>query len=101
MQTIVSDNEYYSVGFSLGKLDGLLNDGLLNGGLLNDGLLNDGGRNGLITYNYHMSGFKNDGWVVGTGIGFYDEKSYTQLFTHERISPSKKALFTIDIGYKF
>ena len=71
VQTIVSDNEYYSVGFSLGKLDGLLNDGLLN----------DGGRNGLITYNYHMSGFKNDGWVVGTGIGFYDEKSYTQLFT--------------------
>lgn len=86
MQTIVSDNEYHSLGFSLGKLDGLLNDG---------------GRYGLLTYNYHMSGFKNDGWVFGTGVGFYDEKSYTQLFTNERISPSKKALFTIDIGYKF
>jgi hypothetical protein len=86
MQTIVSDNEYHSVGFSLGEVDGILNDGA---------------RYGLITYNYHMDGFKNNGWVVGTGVGFFDEKSYIPLFSNERKSPSKKALFTIDIGYKF
>ena len=44
---------------------------------------------------------KNDGWVVGTGLGFYDEKSYIPLFSNERISPSKKLMFTFDIGYKF
>ncbi len=57
MQTIVSDNEYHSVGFSLGEVDGILNDGA---------------RYGLITYNYHMDGFQYNGWVVGTGVLFFD-----------------------------
>jgi len=86
MQTIVSDNEYHSAGFSLGEIQGILDAD---------------GRYGFITYNYHFDGFKNSGWVLGTGVGVYDEESYTPLFGHERINPSKKVLLTLDVGYKF
>lgn len=86
MQTIVSDNEYHSVGFSIGEIQGIF----------------DGdSQYGFITYNYHLDGFKNDGWVLGTGLGLYDEESYIPLFGNERIYPSKKAMLTLDIGYKF
>ena len=86
MQTIVSDNEYHSAGFSLGEIQGIF----------------DGdNRYGFLTYNYHLDGFKNSGWVLGAGVGAYDEESYTPLFSNERINPSKKAMFTLDIGYKF
>jgi len=86
MQTIVSTNEYHSAGFSLGEIQGIL----------------DGdSQYGFITYNYHMDGFKNNGWVLGAGVGLYDEESYTPLFGHERINPSKKAMLTLDVGYKF
>lgn len=86
MQTMISDNEYHSVGFSVGEIQGVLD--------------NDG-RYGFITYNYHMSGFKSNGWVLGTGVGFYDEDSYTLILGVESTNPSKKAMFTLDIGYKF
>ena len=86
MQTIVSDNEYHSVGFSLGEIRGIFDNG---------------SRYGHINYNYHMNGFKNDGWVFGTGVGFYQQNSYTPLFGNERLSPSRKAMFIVDIGYKF
>jgi hypothetical protein len=46
MQTIITDDEYHSIGFSLGEIVGIL----------------DGDRRyGLITYNYHVDGLK----VVG------------------------------------
>jgi hypothetical protein len=86
MQTIVSDDEYHSVGFSLGEIQGIF----------------DGdSRYGFITYNYHLEGFKDSGWVLGAGVGVYDEGSYTPLFSNERINPSRKAMFTLDVGYKF
>ena len=86
MQTIVSDNEYHSAGFSLGEVQGIF----------------DGdSRYGFITYNYHVDGFKNKGWVLGAGVGVFDEEPYTPLFSDERIDPSKKATVTLDIGYKF
>lgn len=86
MQTIVSDNEYHSAGFSLGEIQGIFDNG---------------SRYANLNYNYHMKGFKNDGWVLGVGVGFYEKKSYIPLFSNERLSPSKKPIFTFDIGYKF
>ncbi|MCG6202810.1 hypothetical protein [Psychromonas antarctica] len=86
MQTIITDDEYYSIGFSLGEIVGIL----------------DGDRRyGLITYNYHVDVFKSSGWVLGAGVGVYDQESYTVFSSNERVNPSKKAMFTLDIGYKF
>lgn len=86
MQTVVSDNEYHSAGFSLGQIQGIFDSD---------------SRYGLITYNYHVDGFKNSGWVLGAGVGVYDEESYTSLFGSDRINPSTTAMFSIDVGYKF
>lgn len=86
MQKVVSDNDHHSVGFTLGEFQGIL----------------DGdSRYGLITYNYHLNGFQSKGWVFGTGIGLYDQEAYVPLFGYERINPSKKAMYTLDVGYKF
>lgn len=86
MQTIVADNEYHSVGFSLGEIQDIF-----------------GGDHqyGFLTYNYHMDGFKNKGWVFGTGVGFYHEESSTSLFSHEHINGATTAMYTLDVGYKF
>jgi hypothetical protein len=86
MQTILSENEYHSAGFSFGEIQSIF-----------DG----NSRYCFITYNYHVDGFKSSGWVLGAGVGIYDEESYTPLFGNERINPSKKAMLTLDIGYKF
>ena len=86
MQTIISDNEFHSAGFSIGEIQGLF----------------DGdSRYGFITYNYHLNGFRNGGWVFGAGLGVYDEESYRPMADLKRINPSKKAMFTLDVGYKF
>jgi hypothetical protein len=86
MQTILSDDEHHSAGFSLGEIQGIF----------------DGdSRYGFITYNYHLDGFKSNGWVFGAGVGIYDDESYTPLFGNERVNPSKKAMITLDVGYKF
>jgi hypothetical protein len=34
-------------------------------------------------------------------IGVYDDGEHTLFFGHERINPSMKVMFTLDIGYKF
>ncbi len=86
MQTLISDNDHHSAGFSVGELQGIF----------------DGdSRYGFITYNYHVDGFKKKGWLFGGGVGIYDEESYTPLFGDSRITPSKKAMITLDVGYKF
>jgi hypothetical protein len=86
MQTIVSDSEYHSAGFSVGKTLGILSSD---------------GQYGFITYNYHMDGFKSNGWVFGAGVGLYREESYTALFNNERRNSSTDVMYTLDIGYKF
>jgi len=86
MQTIISDNESHSAGFSLGEIQGIWYGD---------------SQYGFITYNYHMDGFRKSGWVFGAGVGFYEEESYTPLFGNERKNASKKTMFTLDIGYKF
>jgi hypothetical protein len=86
MQTTVSENGYHSAGLSIGEITGMF----------------DGdSQYGFITYNYHFNGFNNDGWVIGTGVGVFDEDSYTPLFGNEAVNPSRKAMFTVDLGYKF
>lgn len=87
MQTTISDNQNHSVGFSYGRVDTIFSS--------------KESRYGFITYNYHFSSFQDTGWLVGTGIGFYDEASHKILFTNERKDPSAKAMYTLDIGYKF
>ncbi len=86
MQTLISDNHHHSLGLSVGEIQGLL----------------DGdSRYAFITYNYHFTGFSHNGWVFGAGLGGYDEQAYVPLFGNESINPSTKAMFTVDIGYKF
>lgn len=86
MQTIISNNEYHSAGFSIGKLARIF------GG---------DSQYGFITYNYHVDSFKNNGWVFGAGLGVYDESSYKPLFSQKRVNPSIKVMYTLDVGYKF
>ena len=86
MQTLVSENDHHSAGFSVGKL------GAIFGG---------DHQYGFLTYNYHPDGFSHSGWVLGTGVGVMKEESHTVLFTKELVNPSAKAAITLDIGYKF
>ena len=86
MQKIVSDDESHSAGFTVGRLLGTFDEGT---------------KYGLITYNYHLDGFKNSGWVFGTGVGVYKDEPYTLLFSNKQVNPSTKVMFTLDIGYKF
>ncbi len=86
MQKIVSDDESHSAGFTVGRMLGIWDGGT---------------KYGLITYNYHLDGFKNSGWVFGTGVGVSKEEPYTPLFSNKHVNPSTKVMFTLDIGYKF
>ncbi|MGJ8679169.1 hypothetical protein [Paraglaciecola sp.] len=86
MQTTVSDNQQHTMGLSVGNIKSIFDHDSYYG---------------FLTYNYHPSGFNNHGWVFGTGIGVYDEKEFTRLFSHERENPKPKAMITLDIGYKF
>ncbi len=54
------------------------------------------------TYNYHFKGFSNNGFVIGTGIGF-TKGDGINLACCDFDSPSaeKKAMVTLNIGYKF
>lgn len=45
MQSVVSEDEKHSVGFSVGVMKGLFSSDT---------------RYGILTYNYHLNGFKND-----------------------------------------
>lgn len=86
MQTTISEDQHHSAGFSVGQLNGILDSD---------------SKYGFLTYNYHVRGFNNSGWVFGTGLGAYREDAYTTMFSGERVKPSAKAMFTLDIGYKF
>jgi len=84
LQKVVSDNDHHSVGFSLGELSAIYGD-------------NDN-QYGFLTYNYHLHGFKSSGLVFGTGIGVYQERTYS---SHGHDIDEFKAMLTLDIGYKF
>lgn len=84
MQTIIADNEYHSAGFSVGEIPGFFSGD---------------SQYGLITYNYHLSGFRNNGLVLGAGIGMVNED--TRISSSKEVEPSSKVLFSLDVGYKF
>lgn len=86
MQTMIGASELHSVGFSVGEIEVIFNSTA---------------RYGVVTYNYHPSGFNNKGWVFGGGVGIFDEKKHRLLFTNQYENPSAKAILTLDVGYKF
>ncbi|WP_019028947.1 hypothetical protein [Colwellia piezophila] len=55
------------------------------------------------TYNYHFKGFSNNGFVIGTGIGFTkgDGVPLGGGCYVDCPSTEKKAMITLNIGYKF
>ncbi len=87
MQTAFSSSNRHSIGFSLGKIS-----------FWGD----DVDTYGFLTYNHHFDGFENDGWVLGAGVGFYNEAAYSLSFEDgKRKNPKAIAMYTVDIGYKF
>ena len=87
MQSTFSSNENHSVGFSVGKLAGVLSADT---------------EYGFLTYNYHFSGFQNNGWVLGTGIGYYNKNEYEVFFGKGKTRERENGVaLTLDIGYKF
>lgn len=87
MQSAFSNNDKHSVGFSVGKLSGFYSADT---------------EFGFITYNYHFTGFKNNGWVLGTGIGYYSQDENKKFFGGGQINERESGVaLTFDIGYKF
>jgi hypothetical protein len=87
MQSTFSNNENHSVGFSVGKLAGVLSADT---------------EYGFITYNYHFSGFQNNSWVLGTGIGYYNQDEHMEFFSSGKPKERENGMaLTFDIGYKF
>jgi hypothetical protein len=62
MQSACSNNENHSVGFSVGKVAGVSSADT---------------EYGFITYNYHFSGFQNNGWVFPFRASF--KRAYPAL----------------------
>ena len=87
MQSTFSNNENHSVGFSVGKLAGIFSADI---------------EYGFITYNYHFGGFRNNGWVLGTGIGYYNRDQHRIFFGGGEVNERESGIaLTFDIGYKF
>lgn len=87
MQYAFSNNLKHSAGFSVGKLFNAFNADT---------------EYGFITYNYHFSGFKNNGWVLGTGIGYYNRDENRIFFGGGQVNERDNGIATtLDIGYKF
>jgi hypothetical protein len=55
------------------------------------------------TYNYHFKGFSNNGFVIGTGVGFTkgDGVPMGGGCIIDCQGAEKKAMVTLNIGYKF
>ena len=87
MQSAFLNNVKHWAGFSVSKLFNAFNADT---------------EYGLITYNYHFSGFKNNGWVSGTGIGYYNRDEHKILFGGGQVNKRDNGIATtLDIGYKF
>ncbi|MEP4889698.1 MAG: hypothetical protein ABJV04_06700 [Aliiglaciecola sp.] len=86
MKRQFSENTHHSWGLNAGKMYGILSSDTVFGG---------------ITYNYHFNGFNNKGWELGTGITYYEEDEYTQIFGGEQESKDKGVGILINLGYVF
>jgi len=54
------------------------------------------------TYDYHLNSFSEDGWVVGTGIGYTIQDGITHTQGDSSYYDNDiKAAITLNVGYKF
>lgn len=82
----ISENGHHSLGFNLGSLANSLSD-------IKEYLLG--------TYNYHFSGFDEQGWELGAGVGFYREDEYQILSGSETYKSETNLTFAVNLGYTF
>ncbi|OCQ22597.1 hypothetical protein A7985_01120 [Pseudoalteromonas luteoviolacea] len=85
-QYVVSENTKHALGFNAGRM-------LLIFGDYTDYV--------ALTYNYHVSGFHNSGWELGTGVGYFVNEESSTIFSSKVIEEEKEANLFINIGYKF
>jgi len=84
-QTTFSKNSKHAYGVTLGAEAMESSEGFL-----------------FATYNYHFKGFSNNGFVVGTGVGFTKgDSAWPGNCFIDCPSAEKKAMVTLNIGYKF
>ncbi|AZQ84820.1 hypothetical protein EKO29_12950 [Colwellia sp. Arc7-635] len=82
LQTTFSENSKHAFGFVAGKEEFHGEDGFF-----------------FVTYDYHLDGFSNNGFVIGTGIGITREDE-GGLFADLGETVTSTAV-TLNIGYKF
>lgn len=81
-QTTFSDEKKHAYGFVVGKESIHAEDGFL-----------------FLTYDYHVNGFENNGFVVGTGFGFTRADEYHWFADRGEIETTP--FITLNLGYKF
>ncbi|GAC21646.1 hypothetical protein [Paraglaciecola arctica] len=81
-QTAFSENSKHSYGLVIGREELQSEDGFL-----------------FATYDYHIDGFANNGFVIGTGIGVTREDSGGWWSKKGKTKRSNS--ITLNLGYKF
>ncbi|MBQ4877774.1 hypothetical protein J8M21_11200 [Pseudoalteromonas luteoviolacea] len=82
----ISDNSRHTMGVNFGRLLGILRDDT-------DYV--------ALTYNYHLTGFHNSGFEIGTGLGVYHRDESTFLSGIEIEEKTTEPTLIFNIGYKF
>jgi hypothetical protein len=82
----VLENKHYSWGINVGVFDGIF-----------------GGHTKYIgpTFNYHVDGFNEDGWQIGTAIYILRETNHTTLFSNTVEEDDNHVTLGIQLGYHF
>ncbi|KZN28530.1 hypothetical protein [Pseudoalteromonas luteoviolacea] len=86
MQYVLSEDMHHALGFNTGRMFQVL-------GEHTDYV--------ALNYNYHVNGFHNSGWELGTGIGYFETDESSILFSSEVVEEEKEAKLILNIGYKF
>jgi len=81
-QTTFSENSQHAFGLAIGREEIQSEDGFI-----------------FATYDFHLKGFSQDGWVIGTGIGITREDK-GGLYSDSGQSETSGAV-TLSVGYKF
>ena len=86
MKTLISENQYHSMGTNYGKIFGLYNYDT---------------EFVAMTYNYHFNGFKRRGWELGAGLGYMKETRYKYLFSNKKREEKTGSRIVFNLGYSF
>ena len=81
-KTTFSDKSKHSYGLVIGREELQSEDGFA-----------------FVTYDYHLNGFNQNGWVIGTGLGVTREDEGSFFFDTGETETSTS--ITLSIGYKF